>query len=429
MYGAIIGDVIGSRFEFDRGPWTKEFELFTSGCKFTDDSVMTTAIAEALINAGTDAEESTIKKELIRTMKDWGNRYPSSGFGGNFYNWLFSNKDPKPYGSWGNGSAMRVSATGWLYDTLERTREVARYTAEVTHNHPEGIKGAECTAAVIYMSRNGSSKEEIAGYVTKEFGYDYSESLEEMRKRHRHDESCMDSLPKALRSFFDGESYEDVVRNAVSLGGDTDTIAAIAGSMAEAFYGIPVVIIAEASQFIPSDMMMVLNEFRSTIGIDYTDDTREPYARNICIKSAVEQVIQSQNEGDYAKLLDVIVQRIMEGGEVPTPMVDKNHVMDSIELKNIKIGDTLGFDQDLRLTIDKMRDMEGNIWTPLYTDDNEVDKGDTPYIRVNMSIMTIIKEAYYYEKSKGLVINPFGQAFTIPKEILKLMIDTVEDNI
>ena len=232
MYGAILGDIIGSRFEFDRGGWTKDFDLLTAEDKWTDDTVMTVAVAEALMNAGKDASVETIETECVKAMQKWGQRYPYAGYGGKFICWVGS-KNPKPYGSYGNGSAMRVSAAGWLYDSIERTREVARATANVSHNHPEGLKGAECTAAVMYLSRTGASKKEIADYVVKEFGYDFSETLEEMRARHEHVETCQDSLPKALRSFIDGESYEDVVRNAVSLGGDTDTLAAIAGAMAE----------------------------------------------------------------------------------------------------------------------------------------------------------------------------------------------------
>ena len=266
MYGAIFGDVIGSRFEFDRGGKTKDFKLFTEQDGFTDDTAMTIAVGEALMNAGIDASADEIKKCVIRSMRDWGHKYPDAGYGGRFWEWLFNGREPKPYGSYGNGSAMRVSAVGWLYDSLERTREVARATAEVTHNHPEGIKGAECTAAVMFMGRTGSPKEEIRMYVTKEFGYDISETLNQMRERHEHVESCQDSLPKALRSFFDGDSYEDVVRNAVSLGGDTDTLAAIAGAMAEAFYGMPVSIMEEGMTYIPEDMKDVLGRFIEMIG-------------------------------------------------------------------------------------------------------------------------------------------------------------------
>ena len=264
MYGAILGDMAGSRFEFDRGGLTKEFEFLTGECSWTDDSVMTLAVAEALMEAGKDASAEEIRSACVKSMLKWGRKYPYAGYGGNFRLWLLCD-DPRPYGSFGNGSAMRVSAAGWLYDSLERTRKVARATAEVSHDHPEGIKGAECTAAVIYLARTGSSKEEIAEYVKSEFGYDFSETLEEMRARHRMDESCQDALPKALRSFMDGVDFEDVVRNAISLGGDADTIGAIAGSMAEAFYEIPVALKGEAVQRVEDDMRAVLGQFDKTL--------------------------------------------------------------------------------------------------------------------------------------------------------------------
>lgn len=263
MYGAILGDIIGSRFEFDRGGKTKDFELLTTEDEFTDDSVMTVAVAEALLEVSADADDDTIKAALIKSMQKWGNKYPWAGYGQKFISWLGS-KDPKPYGSWGNGSAMRVSPVGWLYDSLDETRRYARLSAEISHNHPEGIKGAECTAAVIFMARTGASMEEIAEYIDREFAYDYSESLDEMRARHRHIESCQDSLPKALRSFFDGKSYEDVVRNAVSLGGDTDTLAAIAGAMGEAFFGMPDELKTEAKKRVGEDMAEVMARFDDT---------------------------------------------------------------------------------------------------------------------------------------------------------------------
>ena len=271
MYGAILGDIIGSRFEFDRGGWTKDFELFTDDDSWTDDTVMTVAIAEALMDAGENASVDEIESACVKSMQKWGQRYPGAGYGANFIHWIHSN-DPKPYGSYGNGSAMRVSAVGILYDTLERTREVARATANVSHNHPEGIKGADCTATVMFLGRKDKSKEEIKEYVIKEFGYDFSETLEEMRAKHRHDESCQDSMPKALRSFFDGESYEDVIRNAVSLGGDTDTIAAIAGAMAEGFYGVPDELIDMAEKYLPKDMLDITNRFwKATEQFEYEE--------------------------------------------------------------------------------------------------------------------------------------------------------------
>lgn len=426
MYGAIFGDVIGSRFEFDRGGKTKNFELFTDKDNFTDDTAMTIAIGDGLLNAGIDADIETIKTEIVKAMQDWGHRYPSAGYGGRFYSWLFHDRNPKPYGSWGNGSAMRVSAVGWLYDSLERTREVARATAEVTHNHPEGIKGAECTAAVMFLARTGATKEEISDYVIKEFGYDYSESLDEMRKRHEHVESCMDSLPKALRSFFDGDSYEDVVRNAVSLGGDTDTLAAIAGAMAEAIYGIPVEILITGREYLPDDMIEILARFDRAIGRGGNDT--DPYENNKFIKMATDMVRNSGEKEALLVLLDVLRMRLAEEGEAPTPVVDKNGVMNAIDVSSLVMGQEFKIEEEIRLTIDKIKDPDGNIWVPLYTDNDEIDKGNTPNIRVNMSIEVLLEEAVSYEESKGVVINPFGEPVTIPKEIVKLLLDEYRDN-
>lgn len=180
MYGAILGDIIGSSFEFDRGDKTKDFELFSWGCRFTDDSVMTIAVAEALMETGINADEETIENAVQNQMRKWGRRYPRAGYGGRFRQWLMADH-PEPYGSYGNGSAMRVSAAGWLYPDLEQTRAAARATAKVTHNHPEGIKGAEATASCIFLARNGKSKEEIREYVTGEFHYNLNRTLDEIR--------------------------------------------------------------------------------------------------------------------------------------------------------------------------------------------------------------------------------------------------------
>ena len=237
MIGAIIGDVVGSRFEFDNYK-SKNFEMFDKGCDFTDDSVMTLAIAKVLQPYEAITDYESFKKELVAVMHEVGMRYSHCGYGGRFYVWIMKNHT-EPYNSFGNGSAMRVSSVGWLFDTLERTREVARWSAEVTHNHPEGIKGAESIASVIWMARNGKSKDEIKDYIMKEFGYDLSRTCDEIRPEYRHVESCMETCPEAITAFLEGEDFEDVIRTAVSLGGDCDTLTDIATGMGEAFYGLP----------------------------------------------------------------------------------------------------------------------------------------------------------------------------------------------
>ncbi|MBO4830988.1 MAG: ADP-ribosylglycohydrolase family protein [Oscillospiraceae bacterium] len=259
MIGAILGDMIGAPYEFDRGNKTKEFPLFVDESRFTDDSVMTIAVAEALMDTigKTDKE---IRNALVVSMQKWGHIYPYAGYGVRFSVWL-KMEDPHPYRSFGNGSAMRVSPAGWLYDTLEETRHIARLTAEVTHNHPEGIKGAEATASAIFLARTGKSKEEIRDYIVSEFGYDLSRTCDEIRPGYRHVESCQETVPEAITAFLEGTDFEDVIRTAVSLGGDCDTLTCIAGGMAEAFYGVPADIAEEGRNRLPANMLAVIGRF------------------------------------------------------------------------------------------------------------------------------------------------------------------------
>lgn len=264
MYGAILGDMIGAPYEFDKGNKTKDFPLFNDRSRFTDDTVMTIAVAEALMDAK-DGAQSKVGSLLVRSMRKWGKKYPHAGYGGRFALWL-GTESPEPYGSYGNGSAMRVSAAGWLYDTLEMTRQMARRTAEVTHNHPEGIKGAEATASAVFLARNGSGKEDIEQYIIREFGYDLSRSCDEIRPTYRHVESCQQTVPEAITAFLEGNDFEDVIRTAVSLGGDCDTLTCIAGSIAEAFYGVPAPYEAECRDRLPADMLDVLDRFDAARG-------------------------------------------------------------------------------------------------------------------------------------------------------------------
>lgn len=259
MYGALLGDMIGAPYEFDRGNKSKEFPLFCENSRFTDDSVMTIAVAEALLDSRF-LDDDSIRAALIKSMRKWGKKYPDAGYGRKFLCWL-REKEPKPYGSCGNGSAMRVSAAGWLFDTLEETREKARLTAEVTHDHPEGIKGAEATSGAIFLARTGRSKEEIRDYIVQEFGYDLSRTCDQIRPSYYHNESCQKTVPEAITAFLEGTDFEDVIRTAVSLGGDCDTLTCIAGSIAEAFYGVPAILKAECKRRLPEDMAYVLGRF------------------------------------------------------------------------------------------------------------------------------------------------------------------------
>ena len=267
MYGAILGDIIGSPYEFDQNNIkTTDFELFSERSEFTDDSIMTLAVAEGLMNCGIDAEEDVMKKSIIEAMKKYGKRYPFAGYGANFSMWL-DEEDPKPYRSFGNGSAMRVSAAAWLcQESLQKMLQIAAVTAEVSHNHPEGIKGAQATAAVIFMAIHGASKEEIRSTVTKVFGYDLTRTCDMIRPTYHHVESCQETVPEAIIAFLEGNSFEDVIRTAVSLGGDSDTLTCIAGGIAEAYYGVPDEIMAGLTGRLPESFVSVLERFDAMRG-------------------------------------------------------------------------------------------------------------------------------------------------------------------
>ena len=260
MYGAILGDIIGSPYEFDRGSKTKDFPLFSGHSEFTDDTVMTIAVADAFLPVQPEMEDDTIRHRVVMKMQKYGRLYPYAGYGGRFRRWL-RDRHPQPYNSWGNGSDMRVSSVGWLFDDLDTVRKMARLSAEVTHNHPEGIKGAEATASAIYLARTGSTKAEIKAYIEAHFQYDLSRTCDEIRPDYYHVESCQETVPEAVTAFLEGESFEDVIRTAVSLGGDCDTLTCIAGSIAEAYYGVPEKLKTECRKRLPDELLEVLQRF------------------------------------------------------------------------------------------------------------------------------------------------------------------------
>lgn len=264
MFGAILGDIIGSPYEFDQGSKRKEFPLFSELSTFTDDTVMTLAVAEAFLDMEPGEAEEKTRQRLVRYMQYWGERYPNAGYGARFSWWLFSG-DTKPYNSCGNGSAMRVSSAAWLFNDFDTVRKMARISAEVTHNHPEGIKGAEATACAIFLARTGYTKAEIKEYSKILFEYDLDRTCDEIRPQYFHKESCQETVPEAIISFLEGEDFEDVIRTAVSLGGDTDTLACIAGSMAEGFYGVPEELKKKCRAWLPKDLAKILKRFEEAV--------------------------------------------------------------------------------------------------------------------------------------------------------------------
>lgn len=250
MIGAIAGDIIGSIYE-GRPIKTAHFPLFHRHCHPTDDTVLTVALADSILN-GTD---------YGRCLKDYFFRYPQAGYGGSFARWAMS-MSTTPYNSWGNGSAMRVSPVGFAYGSLDEVVEQARRSAEVTHNHPEGVKGAQATAVSVFLARTGQSKEEIKQYVEQTFGYDLSRRLDDIRPHYQFDVSCQGTVPPAIIAFLESQDFEDAVRKAVSLGGDSDTLACITGGIAHAFYGgVPVSIKTKVFDLLDAHLTSVTREF------------------------------------------------------------------------------------------------------------------------------------------------------------------------
>ncbi|HPG59682.1 MAG TPA: ADP-ribosylglycohydrolase family protein [Candidatus Wallbacteria bacterium] len=251
MIGAIAGDIIGSVFERHNAQ-TKNFELFGPFSIFTDDSVLTVAIADSIMNG----------KPYAVKLREYFFKYPNAGYGGGFVNWALT-LDAGPYNSYGNGSAMRVSPVGWVYDNIETVISVAKDCAQCTHNHPEGIKGAQAVAAAIFLARKKETKRAIKSFIAEQFGYDLDRDLEEIRKAgYKFDVSCQGSVPEAIIAFLGSDSYESAIRRAIWLGGDSDTIACISGSIAEAFYGgVPDDIKKEALSRLNDNLRSVTEQF------------------------------------------------------------------------------------------------------------------------------------------------------------------------
>ena len=262
MLGAIIGDIAGSRFEWNNNK-SKQFDLLTYKCKPTDDSIMTLAVAKAFIECGDDF--SNLGTSVIAKMQMLGQKYPNAGYGGRFYEWIYS-KEPKPYNSWGNGAAMRVSPCGHVANSMDEARLFAKIVTEVTHNHPEGIKAAEAVSVAIYMARTGSSLLEIEDYIKNTY-YNIDFKIDDIRDEYSFDVSCQGSVPQAFEAFFESTGFEDAIRKAISIGGDSDTIAAITGSIAEAYYGIPEHIRKHALTFLDDTLLTILNDFENKYGI------------------------------------------------------------------------------------------------------------------------------------------------------------------
>jgi len=258
MLGALVGDIIGSVYEFSNTKST-DFELFYGGSNFTDDSVMTLAVAKWLVE-----DEAHTIHYLIYCMQELGDRHPYAGYGGRFAGWL-GEENPQPYNSWGNGAGMRVSPVGLYAKTLDEALALAALTASVSHNHPEGVKGAQAVAASVFLCKQGKSKQEIKDYVEKTFGYNLHRTIAEIRPNYEFDVSCQGSVPEAIIAFLAGNSFEEVIRLAISLGGDSDTIGAMAGAIAACMYPIPDEIAERCDNILTDDLREIKDQFMEMI--------------------------------------------------------------------------------------------------------------------------------------------------------------------
>ena len=310
LLGAIIGDVIGSTYEFDNVK-TKDFELVSPYSKFTDDSVMTMAVAHALckFEKGSDINETKFKEKLTSSMKQFGKRYPNAGYGKMFKTWLKS-RNTMTFNSYGNGSAMRVSPVAWYFEDLDTVERFARLSAEITHNHPEGIKGAQAVAAAIFLARTGKSKDEIKSYISIKYNYDLNRTLDEIRPDYKFDGTCQGSVPEAIIAFLEANDFEDAIRNAVSIGGDSDTIACIAGAIAQGMWKIPAEIEKLVAPVLDSFMSDELEKFCDAINEAHDDKPAEKVHNNltemvfILDRSGSMSGLESDTIGGFNSLID-----------------------------------------------------------------------------------------------------------------------------
>ncbi len=396
MYGAILGDMIGAPYEFGRGDKAKDFPLSGGESRFTDGTVMTAAVAEALMEVSPEAEDSVICEAVCASMHRWGRRYPDAGSGIRSGRWLEA-ESKEPCGSGGSGSAMRVSAAGWLYETIGETRRVARLSAAATHDRPEGIKGAEAAASAIFLARTGSGKEEIREYIEREFHYDLSRSREEIRPSCHQAETCQQTVPEAVTAFLEGEDFEDAVRKAVSLGGGSDMLTCITGGIAEAFWGVPAELTEECRKRLPEDIRMVLDRFRErrlqaaweAVGSIYLEGNER-------IEAAVEAYFAQPEEETLQAVLDAIRSRMHQDGHFLFPVTGSEK--DGLVLRTVLTAD-------------------GKERPAAFTSQAQLRKG--PESRILSNFIEAMLKVFADTDSPGLLLNPWGRSFLLTADLIR----------
>ncbi|MCQ2452189.1 MAG: ADP-ribosylglycohydrolase family protein [Oscillospiraceae bacterium] len=436
MLGAVLGDMIGSPYEFDTyNVKTKDFPLFSEESRFTDDTVMTCAVARALLQARKRKPEEWAAL-LTVSMQELGRAYPNAGYGGRFAQWLQS-ENPRPSQSWGNGSAMRVSPAGWMFATMEETLRAAECTAAVTHNHPEGIKGAKALAAAMFLARGGAPKLEIARYVTDHFGYDLRRSLDEIRPDYSMDVSCGGSVPVAIRAFLEGRGFEDTLRLAVSVGGDSDTIACMAGALAECRYSIPEAILREGLRRLDGPLAVICRDFLTYM----RSEGRRPRESWQSLVNPPEEKSGAGKIEDALNILHEAADPLDNRNRVPAVQIiadaikRNDDMLSAFQLDSETVKEIFGTD-DLSLIAETaqrgrvqalkkqvpvkfltIKDANGVTWLPVYTGKTELDKGGA-VSGMHRPLGTMAREVRRREETAGLAINPFGHGLNLKNELL-----------
>ena len=367
--GALIGDIIGSTYESKkRRVKSKDFPLMSEFSRFTDDSVMTMAVAHTLMKwkKGSEINEAEFKQDIVENMREFGRKYAHVGYSNAFKEWIFSD-DPKPYNAFTNGAAMKISPVAWYFDDLQTVEKFAEITVSVTHNHPEGIKGAQATAAAIFLARTGKSKDDIRSYITIRYGYDLNRTCDEIRPDYHFDVSCQGSVPEAIIAFLDSNSFEDAIRNAISLGGDSDTLASIAGAIAEGFYGVP----AE----IESIVRPVLDEF---------------------MMSEIERWNKALNAEDVTE--STPVERVKNGITEMVFILDRSGSMTGLE------DDTIG---GFNSMIEKQKKEPGEAFVSTVLFDHEI---DVIHDRVRLAEIPELTENEYFTRGSTALLDAMGSA-------------------
>lgn len=391
MLGAIAGDIIGSIYEHSNLK-SKEFPLFSFNSRYTDDTVMTLAVAEAMIRSYPLQDPADAAFETAACMHKWGKLFPYAGYGGMFMNWLRSD-DPQPYNSFGNGSAMRVSSCAWVYrDDFETMRAVARATAMPTHNHAEGIKGADAIASAIWLALSGKRKEEIKSFIEQEFGYDLNRTLDEIRPGYELDATCPGSVPEAIIAFLEGKDFEDVIRGAISIGGDSDTIAAIAGGIAEAYYGIPDSIIKEVRNRLTEEQLFIVDCFE-----DFRNGKRE---------EAVQMIRESSKWWTLSLNKNI---------EFAIDLFNENRSQETYS----QVIDEIGFNAEWSefCVVGETKDNEGKNWVVIVTSKGHL---RSEYLKLVKFIQTreLFRQISERDNVTGILINPWTQQFELPVDVV-----------